>query len=439
MRIINLQAENIKRLIAVDITPKGNMVEITGRNGAGKSSVLDAIWWALAGTRSHQPEPIRRGEENAEITLDLGEYVVRRTFRRREGDEITTQLFVETGEGARFTSPQDLVNDLLGTLAFDPLEFSRMDPGGQYRILRGFVEGIDFESEEQAHKRDFATRTDVNRRQKERRTLAASIGVPDAPETMIDVSELNARIARAEEVNDERRAAHENRRRAHETAHRLQGRVEDADAEVIRLNAMVKLAEDEVALEKGYLADARKALDALPESAALIEIAPLREDMLAASARNALVDKARDALAMRETHRKVAAELEDESNALTASMEARTERLRDAVAKADMPVDGITLRDGGVLLNDLPLEQASHAEVLGISCAIAMRQNATLRVLRIREGAAVLDEDGYALLAQMATDRDYQVWIERVDTSGKIGFVIEDGQMAGAEAVEEAS
>jgi hypothetical protein len=31
------------------------------------------------------------------------------------------------------------------------------------------------------------------------------------------------------------------------------------------------------------------------------------------------------------------------------------------------------------------------------------------------------------LLTDMARERDYQVWIERVDSSGKVGFVLEDG------------
>jgi recombinational DNA repair ATPase RecF len=62
MKIIELQAENVKRLRAVTITPEGNIVEISGRNGQGKTSVLDAIWWAVSGTTHIQAVPIRKGE-----------------------------------------------------------------------------------------------------------------------------------------------------------------------------------------------------------------------------------------------------------------------------------------------------------------------------------------------------------------------------------------
>ena len=85
MRIISLQAENLKRLVAVNIQPDGNVVEITGKNGAGKTSVLDAIYWALAGKDGIQSTPIRKGEDHAVIKLDLGELKVVRKFK--SGDD----------------------------------------------------------------------------------------------------------------------------------------------------------------------------------------------------------------------------------------------------------------------------------------------------------------------------------------------------------------
>src|SRR4051812_1903349 len=100
MKIVSLQAENIKRLVAVQITPDGNLVQITGKNGQGKSSVLDAIWWALAGSGNIQAQPIRKGEARGSIRLDLGELVVTRTFTRKGEHDYTTQIAVENAEGA---------------------------------------------------------------------------------------------------------------------------------------------------------------------------------------------------------------------------------------------------------------------------------------------------------------------------------------------------
>ena len=72
MRITEFRAENFKRLKVVSIRPDGNMVEITGRNGSGKTSVLDALFVALAGTRHIQREPIRLIQQDCQLTVDVG-------------------------------------------------------------------------------------------------------------------------------------------------------------------------------------------------------------------------------------------------------------------------------------------------------------------------------------------------------------------------------
>lgn len=62
MKIINLKAENFKKLEAVDITPEGSTVVLTGANAQGKSSVLDAIWAAFSGRFAKSvKKPIKDG------------------------------------------------------------------------------------------------------------------------------------------------------------------------------------------------------------------------------------------------------------------------------------------------------------------------------------------------------------------------------------------
>ena len=65
MKIIRFEAENVKRLKAVEITPDGTVQVVTGRNGQGKSSVLDAIFLALGGgdAKKTVAMPIRVGAE----------------------------------------------------------------------------------------------------------------------------------------------------------------------------------------------------------------------------------------------------------------------------------------------------------------------------------------------------------------------------------------
>src|ERR1700685_2299474 len=74
LRIYELRAENFKRLSAITIRPDGSVIVISGRNGQGKTSAIDAIAVAIGGKKAAPAEPIRKGQDKAEINLDLGRY-----------------------------------------------------------------------------------------------------------------------------------------------------------------------------------------------------------------------------------------------------------------------------------------------------------------------------------------------------------------------------
>ncbi len=470
MKIVSLIAENIKRLVAVEITPAGNLVEITGRNGQGKSSVLDSLWWALAGTAHIQIAPIRKGADTARIRLDLGEIIVTRTFGRKEDGGYTTSITVENADGARFPSPQKMLDSLLGALAFDPLAFARSKPKDQFDQLRQFVPGVDFEGLERQHKGDFERRTEVNRMAKQERAAAQAIAVPDGtPETLLDESELLTQLTRASDHNADlarRRANREQARETMETARqviqRTPGEIVEAtkraramrDREVARLTQQIEQlqqqirtvetdCDEEIARQTEHLAtqaegaersiaEIEKKLAAAGDLPKEIDVQELQGQIEAARATNAAVTK----LLERRRHEKAAEQLEHEADALTAKMEQRHAEKRAAVAAAQIPVPGLEFGDGLVLLNGVPFEQASDAEQLRASVAIAMALNPKLRVIRIRDGS-LLDETALSLVAEMADTHDMQVWIERVDSSGKIGFVLEDGHVRKGDAEQE--
>ena len=415
MRIIQLEAENVKRLTAVNIKPDGNMVEITGRNGAGKTSVLDSIWWALAGTRSHQSQPIRQGATEARIRLDLGEVVVTREFKAgKDGAGVTTRIKVETADGARFPSPQKMLDDLVGGLSFDPLEFSRMPPPLQYDSLRRML-GLDFSEAEAANREDYRRRRDLNAVAKAARARAEGIALGE-PVERVDTRAIDAELQSAIKANNDwmlRKASYEEATR---TVTRLRSEMEDANAKAARLGLELEAAESERNKIESFSA-----------------VPPCNENTLRlqwddAVRNNVEADRYEQ---RRETRKAAIAEAhvaEESAAALTEVMNERKADMAAQVAAADMPIEGLGLGDGVVTLYDLPLNQASDAEQLRVSCAIAMRSSGKLRVIRVRDGS-LLDKYSLEVLRSMAEATDSQVWIERVDTSGKIGFVIEDGAL----------
>ena len=425
MRIVKLEAENIKALRAVEITPTGHLVEITGRNGQGKTSVLDSIWWALAGASAVDPVPIRTGETEARIRLDLGEIVVTRHFREGKDGGFPSRLTVETAEGARFPSPQALLDGLLGALAFDPLAFSRLPAREQYIQIRDMV-GLDFAGAEESNRADYAERTDANQVAKVKRAAADSIDVPvNAPVEPVSVTALMAELDAADNANRELSQRAIRRASVLKVAADLEAKADRSDARAAELRkeadrfAAIAANERELAnSERKFAADAPP----LPDP---IDTAPIRDRIAGAEQVNAAVaSHERKAELARE-----AGTAETESKRLTAAMDARKADMLKRLEAADMPVDGLGMADGAVTLHSRPLVQASDAEKLDVSCAIAMRQNARLKVLRIRDGS-LLDEESKARIAAKAAEQGYQVWMECVDSSGKIGIVIEAGEVA---------
>lgn len=428
MKIVQLEAENVKRLRAVTIRPDGNLVEITGRNGQGKSSVLDAIWWALAGTTHIQAVPIRKGEDEARIRLDLGDIKVVRTFKKREDESFGTTLVVESVEGARFPSPQRMLDSLLGALSFDPLAFTRMDGKAQLQAMRRFVPGVDFEAIEAANKADFDRRTDVNRQAKQLRAQAAGIVVPqDLPAERVDDAALVDELTRAGEQNAglaERRAR---RGRASEDIAAAEGQaIRDRQRAAEMRAAADDLDENAGKLEE-HAAGMRKRLSEAGPLPDPIDTTALREQIAEARRLNAAFD-ARDRRTSIEVE---AADVEAKAAALTAAIGKRNFEMQAAVAKAEMPVPGLTFGADEILLGGVPFEQASSAEQLRTSVAIAMAANPKLRVIRVQDGS-LLDEEAMRILAEMAGSADYQVWIEVVQSGRSAAIVIEDGSVRGA-------
>lgn len=466
MKIISLIAENVKKLVAVEITPTGNLVEITGKNAQGKSSILDSIWWALAGLAAIQSQPIRKGANEARIRLDLGEIVVTRKFARKGDHDFTSSVTVENADGSRFPSPQAMLDGLLGELCFDPLAFARMAAKDQFEALRRFVPGVDFESIDTANDADKTTRTLVNRRQKEASAAANAIHAPLVPPCKTeDESALVAELESAGTSNSERAIRVANREKANDWLDTARVAVAKVDDDIAAATGQSEMIRDQtVDAYERQIEELRKAIDKSKllcattiesESAKLREQATgiqakitETEQKLAAAgdlpafvdtaALRAKVDAARESnqrLALwsadnkrRDELKKLSDKLTEESKTLTTAMLKRTKEKDDAIAAAQMPVAGLGFGEGIVLLNGLPFDQASDAERLRASVAIAVASQPKLRVIRIRDGS-LLDEDGMTLLAEIADQNDMQIWIERVDSTGKVGFVLEDGHL----------
>lgn len=411
MTIVQLTASNIKRLKAVTIRPdhQGNLVVLGGANGAGKTSVLDAITMALGGREQIPPEPIRRGADHAEIVVDLGEIVVRRTFTAVGGGSLT----VSNKEGARFQSPQGLLDKLYGTLSFDPLAFARETGKRQAEILRQLV-GLNTNALDFRREQIYAERTQVNKQAASLWARVAAMskhdGVPAEPVSVAEIAvELKAAIA----TNEANASVSRQTIRAAELVGERRRKVEQMRQQLAEAESGLKVAEANCAKLEAEMASQKE-----------VDVAPLHARLAEADSVNLKVaaNRQRDALAAE------ADAADGKSKGLSVEIESIDEQKAAAIAAAKMPVPGLGFGADGVTLNGLPLEQASGAERIRVSVAIGLAMNPRLRVLLIRD-ASLLDAASVQMVADMAKDAGAQIWLERVEQDSLTTVLIEDGEV----------
>ncbi len=409
-RILNLHAENIKKIKVVDITadPKSNTVIISGANGNGKSSVLDCIEMACRGGDTLPGMPIRRGEEKGLIELNLGDLKIKRTFTEKG-----SYLFVESADGARYPQPQAMLDKMLGLIAFDPLEFTRIKPKQQYETIKGLVKLEGLETLESHLKEREEERTVMGRQVKDLTAQVAGMIVPEGtPEEPIDVSAKSAEIIRAKENYSEFK--------------RLGETITANDARVKRIaDDIANLEHEREELESESSKADHRRQDIQKTTPNTEQFKVLETEIQNATAINA-------AVATRETKKAAQTKLKSLEVVFGALEKAITDgrqKKADMIADAKMPVKGLSLEDGVVLFKDIPLDQASTAEQIRVSTAIAMASNPALRVIRIKDGS-LLDEVSMEIIRDMAEKKDFQIWIERVESDDPMAVVIQDGEVA---------
>lgn len=444
LKIVKLTAENFKKLKAVSIEPVGNVVEITGANEQGKSSVLDAIWAAVdaAGClkETKTKEPIRHGEKRATIVLDLGEFTITRKFLPSgQSVEITNK------EGFSAKSPQTILDSLIGKISFDPLAFSHMEEKKQKELLLSLVKiEIDLQKNAADRQTAYEERTVVNRQVKELEGQLSGLPVqpaetPDEELKTEDILNAMAEDRKVEKANEEKRQElrefityyQEKNREAEQLEEKskqileqiegLQLQIQNLQTQVEETNAAASAKVDELAEMKTKGAEMHKAVDALKDP-----------DMSVYETRLAELETTNKAVRLKKQRAGVEIRLSEtrkKSQSLSETIDALDTTKNNAIKAAAFPIDGLGFDDNGVLYKGVPFTQCSSAERLRVSLAIAMALSPQLRVIRITDGS-LLDSKNMSIIKEMANSSDFQIWIEKVDESGQVGVVIEDGEVA---------
>lgn len=421
-RIIRLAVNNIMRISAAEVRPDGNpLVIIAGKNSAGKTSLLDSIAIALSG-KNLPTQPIKRGQPSASVVLETNELIVTRTFSQTGG----AKLEVRDRDNNKLTAPQTKLDLLFSQTTFDPLSFANSKPADQAITVRR-IAGLDFTADDAEYAKVFEERTGIGRDLRVAQSRRDGYVRTDAPDKEISVSDLAEQLENGQEKNrgidrrienfaqmeshrDDCKAAVEEAQRAVEAAQRVlderKAQLEEATANVVATRTEI------AALEK-------------------VDTASIRQKMAEAEETNV---KVRANQAFRTEHDEVV-RLQGVQANLTSKLEAINQRKQNALAKAKFPIDGLAFNDAGVTFNEVPFEQASSAERIRVSLAIACALNPNLRVMLIRDGS-LLDEESVALIAEYAAEHDAQVFMECVGNRDDATVIIEDGHVSATPAAD---
>lgn len=133
MKISKLSIKNTYGISQFELG--GESVELTGSNGTGKSSVIDAIRLALT-NNSKRKYIIKKGENEASIYVELDDGT---TINRKKRNDKSDYKSIKDGNGNEINSPESFLKDIFTPLQLEPVEFLSMSEQEQNRILLNLI------------------------------------------------------------------------------------------------------------------------------------------------------------------------------------------------------------------------------------------------------------------------------------------------------------
>lgn len=425
LTVIGIQIENFQRIKTFRLQPEGNVIKITGANGSGKTSVLDAIMLALAGARGGPSAPVRRGAGRGVVRLDLGDIRVTRTWF--EGGDSKGEMFIEAEDGRRYGTPQRMLDALMGEISFDPLAFIHMDVKRKAEELRKLLNIDDVLNAIRAdEENDYTTRREQTKLKKTLEAQRANVHVPEGlPAKKRDIDAMTEELAKVAEYNigiERERLRREQEKDVHKRLCMAVG-IKLAKVEALELE-LAKLR-DEIETDTQVIKAKANEIGDFTELSEPKDASAMGEEIAAARGINAGIDRRSQAERMDAEIASVSATIANLDDAIDAHRAKATK----LIAEAEYPVEGLGFVNDEVMYNGLPFAQASNAEQIKVSIAMGMALNPKIRVMRIKDGS-LLDANSLAVVEAMAERSEFQVWLELVDTSGKVGVYLEDGEIA---------
>lgn len=400
VKISALEIENVKRVKAVSFEPTQNgLTVIGGKNGQGKTSVLDAIAWALGGNRYAPSTAKREGSvipPHLKIELSNG-IVVERKGKNSDLKVIDT-------EGNK--SGQALLDTFVSTFALNLPKF--MNGSGKEKadtLLKVIGVGDKLYELENAEAQKYNERHAIGQIADQKNKYAKEMEFfRDVPSDLVSAADLIKKQQAILAQNGENQKLRDQKEKLEARANELQSQISALNSELTETLAKLETAKKTVA----QLHD--ESTEELEKSIA--EIEEINRKVRA----NLDKEKAEDDAKM----------FSNQYEALTTEIENIRKEKYDLLNSAELPLEGLSVEKGELIYNGFKWDNMSGSEQLKVATAI-------IRKLNPECGFVLIDK-----LEQMDTDtlKDFGTWLEqeglqaiatRVSSGGECSIIIEDG------------
>lgn len=400
IKINKLEIENVKRVKAVSLEPTQNgLTVIGGRNGQGKTSILDSIAWALGGNKYKPSQPHREGSvlpPNLQISLSNGLEI------KRDGKNSDLKVIDPSGQKAG----QKLLDSFVEEFALNLPKFMESSSADKARTLLQII-GVgdklaEFEKKEQEL---YNERLVIGRVADQKKKFAAEMTYfQEAPKELISVSEL----IQEQQAILAKNAENERLRGQRDS---LKERQTQLDSEIARL------IEEKAKVDQQLEIADKDALDLHDESTEQLEYSISNTEEINRKVRaNLDKDKAeQDAQIEKEKYENLSAQID---------------RIRldknQLLEDADLPLPGLSVAEGELLYKGQRWDNMSGAEQLKVSTAIVRKLNPECGFILI-DKLEQMDLDTLKEFGQWLEQEQLQAIATRVSTGDECSIIISDG------------
>lgn len=451
----------------------GRSVELTGGNGVGKTSVIDALRYALT-NKSDRNIIVRQGEKEGEILIETDTGL---SIDRKKRTEQSDYKSVKEN-GREIMGPENFLRQLFTPLQLDPVAFTLMDEKSKNRAILDLIEfdwdlnyirekfgevpaWVNYEqnilevlSDMQSENGEwFKERQNVNRDIRNKQAFIEDIAkdIPDnyqaekweaydlgaAYKKLEKMKELNSRIERAKlfrssydsklrkleadkmiEVTSAEKAIASERETLLSDIERMKAQIK---ANEEKLSGLSGTLEDKKALAESHFNEAKTKLDAdMSIADEYMDKQPVDCTELQSEVNNA-EDMKRH---LNEYQRMKA--MQNELEQLTARSNEYTRKIELArtlpgviLETAKIPIEGFTVENGIPLIHGLPVANLSEGEQLSLCVDVAISKPNGLQIILI-DGTEKLSSENREKLYSKCHDKGIQFIATRTTDSAEM-------------------